>query len=768
MLASIIVLTFNQLEEATRPCIESLYRHTAPEDFELIVVDNNSSDGTQAYLLALKKQHSNVRLCLNLENRGFAGGNNDGLRLSQGDYVVLLNNDTLLTPGWLQRLCGFLQEHPEVGLVSPVTNYAGSEQKIVLDGLGPSNYVEFSGRYTAKHAGVFRQSERLSFFCVAMRASVFERVGPLDENFGAGMFEDDDYCLRILAQNLKIAIVEDCFVYHQGSLSFQRLGTKRYLELFEKNRSYFQKKHGAHWTFSLVAKAYLRRMTEEIQGIPLEADSRYPQLERVRNRLDDFSTLLSHLQTVESDLVDRVLLTQKKCFGARLYKRGKSWAVLLGQKIGNFLSFVRRYGILNAFVHGKERLVFRHEPFSAYPEHPLNVLANIETVVCDRVKETPTPSFSFIVTVKNEAKTILSFLDSIAQQSLFPNEMVIVDGGSTDGTVEAIQQWKITSPISFRLICPGQLNISQGRNVAIREARHDIVVLADAGCRYDPDFCVNLVAGFAEKQNVDLVCGLTFPEKSTGAEWIATDYTDYDFSDHLPSARAVAIKKRLWEQAGEFPEYLTHTGEDTLFMINYRRFSRCWAVAPFARVFWEAPADEAAADRLLWSYGRGDGESGYAPYSFLYRPVKDAQEARRLLRGTELVYNLGVLEGVSRRPIVDARRHVDRVVVVFSCLPFHYQKGKMYRAALRALGEGCRVVFVSRFRGKYAGRKNYFEHDFTLLDLCLQEDFFPDVLLERYSPHDFAYDVYQDAENWMAAYIRSATCCKNQGKCTQS
>ena len=131
---SVVVLCYNGLKDLTKPCIESLIQCTKV-NYEIIIVDNASTDGTAQYLRELEAKSQNICIQLNSENRGYAGGNNVGIKSARGEIVILLNNDTLLTPGWLDKLRDFIVSHPTVGLVGPVTNSAGNEQRIDLIGL---------------------------------------------------------------------------------------------------------------------------------------------------------------------------------------------------------------------------------------------------------------------------------------------------------------------------------------------------------------------------------------------------------------------------------------------------------------------------------------------------------------------------------------------------------------------------------------------------------------------------------------------------------
>ncbi len=298
MRASIVVLTYDQLKEGTIPCVESIYLHTSKEDFELILVDNASADGTPDYLRSLQNERDNVKIVLNPTNKGYAGGNNDGMRIAEGDCIILLNNDTMVTPGWLDALLVPLEKDRSIGMMCPVTNSAGNEQMIILPSLNEENYVEVSGRYTRRNAGHLFSTDKLGFYCVAMRRDVMDRVGPLDENFGIGMFEDDDYCLRVKKAGYRLVINEGCFIYHRGSLSFKKLVGKEYQEMFERNREYYQKKHGRPWLFNDLTLAYYRQMEREVRSL-LNKDPGSLEAERIAVRLQGFEYLINNAMELE-------------------------------------------------------------------------------------------------------------------------------------------------------------------------------------------------------------------------------------------------------------------------------------------------------------------------------------------------------------------------------------------------------------------------------------------------------------------------------------
>jgi GT2 family glycosyltransferase len=244
--AAIIVVAWNNLE-LTRQCLASVLADETYPNFQVIVVDNASSDGTVEYLRALTEQEPRVKIILNDKNLGFAAANNIGLRLAQSsDFVILLNNDTIVPRGWLCRLLRHVR-NPEVGMVGPVTNWAGNEAKIDVAYSDVRDMESFAASYVAAHEGVTFDINVPALFCVAMRRAVVDQIGPLDERFGVGMFEDDDYARRVRQAGYWVVCAEDAFVHHQGMASFAKLDDAEYRKLFERNRQLYEEKWGEAW-----------------------------------------------------------------------------------------------------------------------------------------------------------------------------------------------------------------------------------------------------------------------------------------------------------------------------------------------------------------------------------------------------------------------------------------------------------------------------------------------------------------------------------------
>jgi GT2 family glycosyltransferase/tetratricopeptide (TPR) repeat protein len=235
---SIIVLTHNQWEH-TEKCLHSIAQHT-PEPHEIIVVDNGSTDKTPAALRLLPASNPRVRVVINRDNRGFAAGNNQGLALARGENMVLLNNDTVVTPGWLQRLLSVLNRHPDTGIVGPMSNCVSGPQ--LVNDIGYTDLAAlpaFAESWAAAHDGQSFELARAVGFCLLARRAVIKHIGGLDPQFGSGNFEDDDFCIRASLAGFKLRIARDSFVHHTGGQTFKaakidyRASMERNWELFK-------------------------------------------------------------------------------------------------------------------------------------------------------------------------------------------------------------------------------------------------------------------------------------------------------------------------------------------------------------------------------------------------------------------------------------------------------------------------------------------------------------------------------------------------------
>ena len=340
---SIIILTHNQLEY-TKKCIESIFTHTK-EPFELIVVDNGSTDGTVEYLETEvggrgkgiddsligglddwgkdggqgkraddsliggfvdfgkgkgQRAEGKIKIIKNKENLGFAAGNNQGMAAARGGYILLMNNDIVVTSGWLEHLISCAERDPRIGIVGPMSNYVSGPQLVkdvtynitTLDGLD-----DFGAGFSKKYAGKAERILRVVGFCMLIKRAVINKIGGMDGRYGLGNFEDDDFSLRATLAGFESWIAEDCFIHHFGNRTF--IGAKiDYRESLYKNWEIFKEKwdmpkdipYGSYDVSDILKKGFIPKkhysplsethasVVYEVEGISENDDAIKPEI----------------------------------------------------------------------------------------------------------------------------------------------------------------------------------------------------------------------------------------------------------------------------------------------------------------------------------------------------------------------------------------------------------------------------------------------------------------------------------------------------------
>lgn len=223
---------------------------------------------------------------------------------------------------------------------------------------------------------------------------------------------------------------------------------------------------------------------------------------------------------------------------------------------------------------------------------------------------------SLIATVKDEADSIEPFLDSLLEQTRPPDEVVVVDGGSTDGTLDVLRRQRATTPWLRILHAPGA-TISQGRNIAIHHATGPIIAVTDAGTVVARDWLEHLVQPLESDPRVGVAAGFFDPGGETFFERclstiITPQLPEIDPARFLPSSRSIAFRKVWWERVGGYPEWLRHC-EDLVFDLELKRAGATFAFVPEARVAWRARPNLGRFFRQYYLYARGDGHAGLWP-----------------------------------------------------------------------------------------------------------------------------------------------------------
>lgn len=217
---------------------------------------------------------------------------------------------------------------------------------------------------------------------------------------------------------------------------------------------------------------------------------------------------------------------------------------------------------------------------------------------------------ALIVTVLNEAGTVDQLLESIALQTVAPDEVVIADGGSTDATLQKLEAWSARLPLT--IVRANGANISRGRNLAISASQAELIAVTDAGVRLAADWLEQLELAMAP--DVDVVSGFFRPdpqtvfERSLGATTLP-DVTDVAPDRFLPSSRSILFRRAVWQKAGGYPEWLDYC-EDLLFDLTAWRQGCNFVFEPSA-VAWFRPRDSLRAFfKQYFVYARGDGKAG--------------------------------------------------------------------------------------------------------------------------------------------------------------
>ena len=245
-LVSILVVTYNS-REYLAPFFRSLRRNTSYPSYEVIVVDNRSNDGSAEEIRRYAAADPRIHVKISERNLGFAGGNNAAAKMATGEYLILLNPDTILTAGWIEKLIRPLQEDPSIGMTAPVSNFSGNETKVNASHRSIGEMERFAAERARDKRGESLEIPAVPLFCGVIKRSLWQELAGLDEGFEIGTFEDDDFSLRLQRSGYRMVTAEDCFIHHFGNGSFGKLKSEESVRIFEQNRKRFESKWGIEW-----------------------------------------------------------------------------------------------------------------------------------------------------------------------------------------------------------------------------------------------------------------------------------------------------------------------------------------------------------------------------------------------------------------------------------------------------------------------------------------------------------------------------------------
>ena len=234
---SIIIPVWNGLE-MTQECIQAIMENT--EDYEIICIDNGSNPPFKPPFTGFNE----LRVIRNEKNEGFPIAANQGIRDAKGDVIVLFNNDIICTPGWAERLTGWLDKFD---IVAPMTNYSGGVQQVTIGSYQTRDELDKAAvEFTEENEGLYHE---VNFAVVSMfiKKKIFDDIGYLDESLWPCCGEDIDFCFRAWDAGYQIGVARDVYVHHEGSQTFaemQEAGLTDYHKVIDQNNKHLAKKWG--------------------------------------------------------------------------------------------------------------------------------------------------------------------------------------------------------------------------------------------------------------------------------------------------------------------------------------------------------------------------------------------------------------------------------------------------------------------------------------------------------------------------------------------
>lgn len=373
---SIILLTYDNLKY-NKLCIDSIKKYTEAKTYEIIVVDNNSTDGTRDWL----EEQKDIKTIFNKENLGFVKGCNQGIELAEtANDILLLNNDTIVTPNWLKNLKKALYSSTDVGAVGAVTNSCSNYQAIDINYINIDDFIKFAEKNNVSDPLKWEEKLRLVGFCMLIKREVVEKIGLLDEIFTPGNFEDDDYSYRIRQAGYKLLLCRDSFIHHFGSASFSKDPT-----LYNNVLNINKKKFIDKWGFDPNYSSFIRYEIIDLINEPrdknikvleigcscganlIEIKNRYKNADLYGIELNksaaDIASLFANVKSFDienstlnfiDNYFDYIILTD---ILEHLYD---PWRVLANiknylKKDGHILSIIpniMHYSVINALIHG--------------------------------------------------------------------------------------------------------------------------------------------------------------------------------------------------------------------------------------------------------------------------------------------------------------------------------------------------------------------------------------------------------------------------------
>lgn len=262
-LVSIVLLAYNHIDY-TKLCIESILRYTSHINYELILVNNGSSDGTRELFDSI----SEAKVRHLSQNVGPVNGFNEGIDAAEGKYIACVCNDFIFTPRWMDNLLACIESDEMIGFVSPGASNVSNHQAISGSYTNIGEMLDFAEQYNISDSSKWEERVRLLPCVLMVRAKLFREIGKYDPHFYFGEFADDDISFRIRRAGYKLVYCKDTFTYHFGSITTKKDQLNN--NSLSISRQIFMDKHGLDvWVDGVFSSLLLDGLKLTTQHIPL-------------------------------------------------------------------------------------------------------------------------------------------------------------------------------------------------------------------------------------------------------------------------------------------------------------------------------------------------------------------------------------------------------------------------------------------------------------------------------------------------------------------
>ena len=254
-LVSIVSVNWNQ-PEVTLDMVKS-FKNLTYSNYELIIVDNGSTKGN----IDIVQDYPNVKLIKTKQNLGFAGGTNVGIRQAKGQYILLLNNDTIVSPHFLEPMVDLMESNVHIGVVSPKIYYYDSPKTIQFAGTTEINQITGRGNkigFKQEDDGSYSQTRPTALnngACMMVRKNVFEQIGLLSELYFM-YYEEHDFCERAKQKGWQCYYIGSAYIHHRQSMSMGKYNPIKTYYMF-RNRLLYMRRMYSSKSFYLFLCYYL-------------------------------------------------------------------------------------------------------------------------------------------------------------------------------------------------------------------------------------------------------------------------------------------------------------------------------------------------------------------------------------------------------------------------------------------------------------------------------------------------------------------------------